>query len=98
VFNLEWSERAAAQFDDLLAYIAAENPINARIVRERILNTLSKLESYSLGLPGPKETFKLYVQKTSYFVIFRRDDKGGVGIRGFLHASRDWEDVNWDEM
>lgn len=98
MFRLRWSERAAQDFDDLLDFIEKENPSNARLVRDRILRSLSNLEMFSLGQAGPRGTYKLYIPKTSYFVIFRRDEKGDVGIRAFIHAARDWEDFDWDDM
>jgi plasmid stabilization system protein ParE len=71
--RIDWSERAVSDLESALAYIAEENPQNAKLVRDRIFNTLKHLESFSLGTAGPKDTFKLYIPKTSYFVIFRRN-------------------------
>ena len=96
---VSWTERAVADFESALAYIAKENPANAQLVRERILNTVRNLESFSLGLPAPKGYLKLYIPKTSYFVIFDRvklDD--GVVIIAFIHTSRDWEQIDWERM
>lgn len=96
--RLRWSSRAARDFKELLNYIGTENPANAVLVRERILRTLESLESFSLGSPGPNGSFKLYIAKTSYFVIYRHDDIGGIGIRAFVHASRNWEQIDWENL
>jgi hypothetical protein len=69
-----------------------------RLVHDRILKSLSNLEVFSLGTPSHKGTFKLYIPKTSYFVVFRRDDLGNIGIRAFVHASRDWEKLDWEAL
>lgn len=98
MFRLRWSERAARDFEDILDYIGSENPYNARLVRDRILKSIANLEMFSLGQEGPRGTFKLYMPRTSYFVIFRRDEKGDVGIRAFIHASRDWEEFDWSDV
>lgn len=98
MFRLRWSERAAQDFADLLDFIRSENPANAQLVRNRILKSGANLEMFSLGQAGPRGIFKLYVPKTSYFVIFRRDEKGDVGIRAFIHGSRDWDEFDWDDV
>ena len=95
---ITWTERAVQNFESALSYIADDNPQNAVLVRNRILNTVKHLESFNLGTPGPKGTFKLYVPKTSYFVIFRREPSGNISIRAFIHTSMDWERINWDKI
>jgi toxin ParE1/3/4 len=96
--RIRWSTRALQDFESALAYVAEENPQAARTMRERILATAGTLESFSLGLPGPNGCEKIYVPKTRYFIIFRRSSDGNVGIRALVHASRDWERINWDDM
>jgi toxin ParE1/3/4 len=97
--TVRWTERAVADFESALAYIAKENPDNAQLVRERILNTVRNLEAFSLGLPAPKGHMKLYVPKTSYFVIFdRTKEDDGIVILAFTHASRDWEQIDWEKL
>ena len=96
--RIDWSEQAIADFEAALVYIASDSPANAELVRGRILNTAKYLESFSLGALGPNGTFKLYIPKTSYFVIFRRDANDNISIRAFIHAARDWENVNWNKI
>jgi plasmid stabilization system protein ParE len=98
MFRLRWSERAAKDFEDILDFIGHENPVNARLVRDRILKSVANLEFFSLGQPGPNGTLKLYIPKTSYFVIFRRDNNGDIGIRAFVHAARDWHELDWGDV
>ncbi len=96
--KIEWTERALQDFESALAYIAEDNPNNAELVRARIFNTLRHLESFSLGLPAPKGALKLYIPKTSYFVIFRRNADGDISLRAFIHAAQDWEKIDWDKI
>jgi toxin ParE1/3/4 len=94
-----WTERALSDFESALTFIAKDNPANAQLVRDRILNTVSNLEAFSLGLPAPKGHLKLYVPKTSYFMIFdRTPNDDGIIILAFIHTSRDWEQIDWEKM
>lgn len=95
---VSWTERAVQDFEAALSYIADNSPQNAMLVRNRILNTVAHLESFNLGSTGPKGSFKIYVPKTSYFVIFRREQNGNISIRAFIHTSMDWESISWDKI
>lgn len=96
---VRWTDSALADFEAALAFIAEENPRNAELVSGRIFNTLKSLEAFSLGLPGPKGHLKLYIPKTSYFVIFDRTEADdGIVILAFVHSSRDWEQIDWDRL
>ena len=97
--SVAWTEQALIDFESALAFIAKDNPGNAQLVRDRILNTVRNLEAFSLGLPAPKGHMKLYMPKTSYFVIFNRTPKDdGIIVLAFIHTSRDWEQINWERM
>jgi toxin ParE1/3/4 len=96
--RIDWSERAISDFEAALAYIAEDNPRNAILVRDRIFKTVKLLESFSLGLPAPNGAFKLFIPKTSYFVIFRRSSDGDISLLAFLHAAQDWGKFDWDKI
>lgn len=98
MFRLEWTERGLQEFSSALAFIAEENPANAQLVKNRTAKTLTHLEFFSLGTPGPNGTEKIYVPKTPYFLIFRRDKNGDIKICSFVHASRDWEQIDWENL
>ncbi len=96
---VRWTEQALTDFESAMGSIAKDSPSNAQLVRERILNTVRNLEAFSLGLPAPKGHSKIYVPKTSYFVIFDRTPKDdGIIILAFIHTSRDWEQIDWEKM
>jgi plasmid stabilization system protein ParE len=90
-----WSEQAARDYDELLQYIGRESPANARLVATRILKTLGMLESFSLGQQIGEGVYKLYIPKTSYFVLFRRNYDADISIRAFIHSARDWQQFDW---
>lgn len=96
--TINWSERTVQDFDSALSYIAGDNPQNAILVRNRILNTVRHLEAFNLGTPGPMESLKLSMPKTPYFVIFRRGSEGNISIYAFVHTSSDWDNINWDKI
>jgi plasmid stabilization system protein ParE len=98
VFRLEWTERGLQEFESALAFIAEDNPFNAQLVKDRTFKTIGHLEFFSLGTPAPNGSYKIYVPKTSYFLIFRRNTASDIKICAFIHASRDWEKIDWDNV
>ena len=96
--GISWSEQAARDYDELLQFIGRESPANARRVATRILKTLGMLEAFSLGQSIGEGVYKLYIPKTSYFVLFRRGDNGDISIRAFIHSARDWEQFDWESI
>jgi plasmid stabilization system protein ParE len=98
MFKLEWTERAIQELQSALAFTAEDNPANAQLVGDRVRKTIGKLETFSLGSTAPNGTHKIYVPKNPYFVIFRRDRKDNVKICAFVHASRDWEQIDWENL
>jgi plasmid stabilization system protein ParE len=98
MYRITWSEQAARDFDELLQFIAIESPSNARRVATRITKTLGMLESFSLGQPIGDGVEKLYIPRTSYFVLFRRIENGTISIRAFIHSARDWQRFDWEKF
>jgi plasmid stabilization system protein ParE len=98
MFRLEWTERGLQEFQSALAFIAENNPTSAQLVRDRTFHTIGHLEFFSLGTPAPKGTFKIYIPRTSYFLIFRRDARGDIKICAFVHGARDFEKIDWGNM
>jgi plasmid stabilization system protein ParE len=98
VFVLEWTERARLEYYEAITYLADKDPAAADRVQQRLLRAMENLETFSLGLPAPAGTWRVFVPKTSYFIIFRRDKSGSLMICGFVHAARDWERIDWEDF
>lgn len=98
MYRVEWTDRGIRELETSLSFIEEESPGNGRLVKQRVDKTLTNLGAFSLGLAAPKGTFRIYVPKTSYFLIFRRDQNGDVKICGFVHAARDWERIDWENL
>jgi plasmid stabilization system protein ParE len=90
-----WSDRAKSEFKNLITYIAAQSPENAQWVANRISKSIDLLSEFQFGQEGPLPgTFRHYIPKTSYFVIYR-DTTNTIEIAAFAHTSSDW--INWKE-
>ena len=98
MFRLEWTERGLQEFESALAFIAEKHPYNAQLVKDRTFKTIGHLEFFSPGTEAPNGTYKIYVPKTSYFLIFRRDPNNDIKLCAFIHASRDWDKIDWDNL
>jgi plasmid stabilization system protein ParE len=96
--RLESAERGLQEFESALSFIAEDNPYNAQLVKDRTFKTIRHLEFFSLGTEAPSGTQKIYVPRTSYFLIFRRDERGDIKICAFIHAARDWEKIDWENL
>jgi plasmid stabilization system protein ParE len=89
--KIVWADSAVTDYERLIGFIAEESPNNARLVQERIRQTIGLLRDFQFRQAGPlPDTFRHYIQKTSYFVIYRLPDAGNLEILGFFHAARDW--------
>jgi toxin ParE1/3/4 len=91
--RIAYKRRALADLDSISAYIARENPLAARRVVGRILQSLKRLEGFPYsGRAGTKPgTRELSVPGLPYLVIYRifeeRDD-GIVEIVAVYHTAR----------
>jgi toxin ParE1/3/4 len=93
------SPRAFSDLEELTAYIAADSPQNARLVRDRIQTALLLLaQQPPMGRPGRKEgTRELIIPRTGYVAAYRVSDTTSgpdVQITAIIHgAHRSPEDV-----
>lgn len=87
--QVRWLRRALVDLDEEASYVAAENPIAARMVVERVLQAVAMLsEQPALGRPGRiPGTRELVVSKTRYLVPYRVQGDVVEVLRVF-HTSR----------
>lgn len=71
--RVRWLRKALQNLEDEANYIAAEDPKAARLVVERILAAVARLEEHpALGRPGRvAQTRELVILKTRYIVPYR---------------------------
>ena len=71
--RLRWLRNALCNRDDEATYLAADDPMAARLVVKRVLHAVAQLPAQpGLGCPGRVPgTRKLMVPKTRYLVPYR---------------------------
>lgn len=87
--RVRWLRNALRNLDEEASYIAADDPVAARRVVERVLSAVARLaEQPGLGRPGRVPgTRELIVPKSRYVVPYRvRGD--AVEILRVFHTSR----------
>lgn len=91
--NLEWLPRALLDFDEIVDYIAEDNPLAAIEQGDEIETQVSLLSANSrLGRPGRvKGTRELVIARTPYIVAYRIKNNA-VQILRILHGARLWPD------
>lgn len=89
--QVKWLRQALKNLDDEAEYIAQEDPQAARIVVQRIVQTVSYLsDNPALGHPGRVPgTHELVIPNTRYIVPYRvRPRLQRIEILRVFHASR----------
>lgn len=89
--QIKWLRKALKNLDDEAEYIAQDDPQAARVVVQRIVQTVSLLsDNPSLGHPGRLPgTHELVIPKTRYIVPYRvRPRLQRIEILRVFHASR----------
>lgn len=88
-----WLPTAIRNRDDLIEYIAKENP-TAAIGQDQLIETrVAQLENHpGLGRAGRKQgTRELVISRTSFVVIYRVKPKAKrIEILRVLHSSQQW--------
>jgi len=91
--KLEWLPQALHDFDEIIDYIAEDNPVAAIEQGDEIESQVAGLlDNRQLGRPGRvKGTRELVVVRTPYIVAYRVN-KGAIQILRILHGARLWPD------
>ena len=97
--TLVWSVAALEDFDEQVAYIAADNPRNARLVAQRVDEAVQKLQIRSIGRPGRiPGIYEKTVYRTSLIIAYELLDGGEtVVIQRIIHAARHWPPGEWPQ-
>ena len=89
--KIRWLHLALSDLDELIGYIAKDNPKAAKRVAERIWETTRMLSDHpAMGKPGRVPgTREMVVPGTSYIVPYRVV-ANDVQILRVLHVARKW--------
>ncbi len=89
--RLRWTRPALIQLSEIVAYIAADNPVAARRVMSFIRDQVGKLVPQPLiGRTGRIDaTCELVMARYPYIVVYRVKD-ATVEVLAVVHTSRRW--------
>jgi plasmid stabilization system protein ParE len=94
-----WSRDALDDLKKQLAYIAADDPVAAARVVDRLRETAAQLEDFATGRPGRVVgTYEKSVTGLPYIIAYDiapRDAGEIVAILRVIHTARDWPEGTW---
>lgn len=95
--RLDWSADALAEFREAIAYIAKDDAMAARTVRQRINDAALLLQRHPIGRQGRVTgTYEKSVTRTPYIISYALSDEA-VTILRVIHSSRNWRAEEWPE-
>lgn len=88
-----WTPRALMDVEDILFYIAEDDPAAASALGTRLLNVVDDvlLSQPMIGRPGRVSGTREYVVQPSYVLAYRVT-ASTIDILAFRHTSRRWPD------
>jgi plasmid stabilization system protein ParE len=97
--QLRWSRDALDDFKRQIAHIAADNPIAARRVADRVQATVAALGEFATGRPGRVSgTYEKPVPGLPFIIAYTITVTATgetVVILRMIHGARDWPDETW---
>lgn len=95
--RLIWSAKARRDFDEAVRYVAADRPIAAQKVGQRILAAAASLAEMPTGRRGRVAgSYEKVVTGPPYILAYSLDgESGAVRILHLIHSARDWPDGAW---
>jgi toxin ParE1/3/4 len=85
--SLRWTKRALGRLDEIVAYIAKDNPKRATTFARELRDKVNILKSHQLGKAGRMFGTKELVLHPNYLAVYRVKN-GEVQILTILHAAR----------
>jgi plasmid stabilization system protein ParE len=96
--SVEWSDKALADYDGPINFIALDSRRNASLVADRIEAAIALLQTAPTGRFGRiQETYEKFVSKTSLIIAYQVDAHGNISIARIIHAARDWPEGRWPD-
>ena len=96
---VEWSRAALDDLKEQIRFIAADNPMAARQVAQRLRLVAANLGEFATGRPGRVQgSYEKPVPGLPYVIAYGVKPVG-VGERVFIlrviHGARDWPEQSW---
>lgn len=96
--SVEWSDKALADFDEQINFIALSSQKNASLVADRLEQAIALLQTAPTGRFGRIHgTYEKFVSKTSLIIVYQINPDGITGIARIIHAARDWPEGRWPD-
>lgn len=97
-----WAEKALDDFDDLVAYIADDDPMTALRVLDRIEAAVEALAEMPTGRRGRVAgTYEKVVTGLPYVVAYALGEtaagEGTLTVLRVIHGARNWPEGGWPE-
>lgn len=94
-----WSRDALDDLKKQLVRIAADDPVAARRVIDRLRKTVAELEDFATGRPGRVAgTYEKSVTGLPYIIAYEIVARGSgeiIAILRVIHAARNWPEGIW---
>ena len=94
-----WSRNALDDLKKQLTHIAADDPVAADRVVNRLREAAAGLEDFATGRPGRVTgTYEKSVTGLAYIIAYEiipRDAGEAIVILRVIHTARDWPDEAW---
>ena len=98
--SVVWSQAALDDADEIAAYIAADNPVAARKVLDKIETTAERLGRMAIGRIGRVAgTYEKSVIGVPYIIAYALTSEASgdeqIVILRVIHSARDWPKGQW---
>ncbi len=91
-----WSPKASRDLFEQLAYIGIDSPVNASLVRDRVMASVARLSDLQTGCAGRVfGTYEIVVPKTSLILAYDLPKTDDVRILRLIHGARNWLPGKW---
>ena len=93
--RVRWSDKAAADYYEQLAFVADDSSTNAELVDKRIIAAIELLASRPIGRAGRVTgTYEKSVAGTSLIVAYLLEGET-LHVLRIIHAKRNWPTGEW---
>lgn len=91
--KIEWSHRARDDIDQIISYIAQDDPVAAYDLVDRILSAVEENlpENPEMGRPGRVDGTRELIVHANYLVAYQVADT--IQILSVVHAARLWPET-----